>query len=245
MSSLREHPETESPESPESPKSPKSSRPVRRRARRAVLLRLVGAGVGLGLLVALAGRAVDLVPNWDNPLRQEVVDRSTPPLLLALDDLSEYHAATGTFQVVIDQERDTRYLPSVISGERVTFLATGSVDALVDFSAVAAPQVRTSPDRRSVTVSLPAPQLGRVRVDPAASRVLDRDRGVLDRVGSMFEESPSSEAELYLLAEQRLAGAADESDLLRRAEDNTRQMLTAMARSFGFEQVTVTFGAPA
>ena len=56
---------------------------------------------------------------------QEVVDRSTTPLLLALEDLHEYHAATGTFQVVVDREVHTRYVPSVISGERVEFLATG------------------------------------------------------------------------------------------------------------------------
>jgi hypothetical protein len=204
---------------------------------------LLGA-VAATALVALTWRAVDLLPTWENPLRQEVTESSTAPLMLALDDLSEYHAATGTFQVVVDRERDTRYVPSFISGERTSLLATGSVDAVVDFTGLGADAVRVSPDGRAVTFSLPAPSLGQVRVDPDNSRVLDRDRGVLDRVGGMFEDNPSPEGELYALAEERLAGAAAQSDLLDRAETNTRGMLTALARSLGFAEVTVTFDAP-
>lgn len=214
------------------------------RSRRPVLAAVLAVAVlvvaGLGVL---AGRALDVLPGWTNPLQQQVVDRSTPPLMLALEDLSEYHAASGSFQVVIDQERDTPLVPSVISGERTTFLATGSVDALVDFGGLRDEQVQVSEDRRSVAISLPAPRLGDVRVDPENSRVLDRDRGLLDRVGGMFAENPSAEGEFYVLAEDKLAGAAAGSDLLRRAEENTRSMLTALGRSMGFEQVTVTFSS--
>ncbi len=220
-----------------------SARPVQqvRHRRRRLPVRLAAAGIGLAVLVPLADRAFNILPSWDNPFRQEVVDRSTPPLLLALEDLHEYHAATGTFQVVIDLERDTRYVPSVISGERTTFLATGTVDAYVDFTDLGAQRVQTSPDRREVTITLPAPRLGEASVDPDASRVLDRDRGLLDRVGGMFSDNPSAEGELYALAEERLSGAATGSDLLDRAEANTREMLTALARSLGYEEVTVTF----
>ena len=221
-----------------------SERSGRRPARRRRLVRLAAVGIGLAVALPLADRAFDLLPGWGNPLEQEVVDRSTPPLMLALADLEEYHAATGTFQVVIDQERDTPYVPSVISGERTTFLATGSVDAHVDFGDLGAEEVQVSTDRRSVSIALPAAQLGEASVDPDNSRVLDRDRGLVERVGGVFEENPTSEGEFYVLAEQRLEAAAAESDLLVRAEDNTRDMLTALARSMGFEQVTVTF-APA
>jgi Protein of unknown function (DUF4230) len=223
--------------------TPDSADRGRRPARRRLALRLAAAGIGVAVLVPLADRAFDFLPSWDNPLQQEVVDRSTPPLMLALEDLEEYHAATGTFQVVIDQERDTPYLPSVISGERTTFLATGSVDAYVDFSGIGAQAVEMSADRRSVTIALPAPRLGEAAIDPDNSRVLDRDRGLLDRVSGMFEEDPSAEGEFWVLAEQRLEAAAAESDLLARGEASTRQMLTALAGSMGFEQVSVTFAA--
>jgi hypothetical protein len=215
--------------------------PRNRHPRRRLPLKLAAAAIGVAVVVPLAGRTFDLLPSWDNPFAQEVVDRSTPPLMLALADLEEYHAATGTFQVVIDQERDTPYLPSVLSGERTSFLATGSVDASVDFGQLGAQAVETSEDRRSVTISLPAARLGEASVDPGNSRVLDRDRGVFDRIGGMFEDDPSNEGEFYVLAEQRLEGAAAQSDLLARGEENTRDMLTALATSMGFGQVTVTF----
>lgn len=207
-------------------------------------VRLVAVIAGVALVVALSGRVLDLFPSFDNPVKQRVVDRSTPPLLLALDDLSEYHAATGTFQVVIDHERDTRNVPSVISGERISFLATGTADAYVDFDGIGPSKVQTSADRRSVTISLPAPRVAEVRVDPAQSRVLDRDRGLVERVGGMFAEDPSIEREMYSLAEKKLARAAAKSDLRSRAEKNTRAMLTTLARSLGYENVVITFDAP-
>ena len=46
-------------------------------------------------------------------------------------------------------------------------------------------------------------------------------------------------------AEKRLATAAAESDVLERAETNTRDMLTTLATSLGVEQVTVEFEEPA
>ena len=89
------------------------------RSHRRVPVRLLAAGVGLAVLVPVGVKVAGWLP--DEPFGQEVVDRSTTPLLLALEDLHEYHAATGTFQVVVDREVDTRYVPSA---ERVTWPAT-------------------------------------------------------------------------------------------------------------------------
>ena len=224
-----------------------SSRPVSLdpapRRRRRLRPKLVAAGIGLALLVPVGFQVADWLP--DRPLGQDVVDSSTPPLVLALEDLSEYHAATGTFQVVVEREVDTRYVPSVISGESVSFLATGTADAYVDFTGLDAGRVTLSPDGTSATIALPAPRLGEVRIDPAASRVLDRDRGLVERVGDALGDNPVDDSELYALAEDRLATAATQSDLRERAETNTRDMLTGLARSLGVQQVEVTFDEPA
>ena len=213
------------------------------RPRRRVPRRLIATGIGVALLVPVVARVDDWLPGFDNPLEQRVVDRSTAPLLLALDDLHEYHAATAAFQVVIDREKDTPFVPSAVSGERVSFLATGTVNAYVDFEGLTADRVTLSPDGSSAEIVLPAPRIGDVRIDAEDSRVLDRDRGVLDRVGGVFVESPSDDRELYVLAERRLAAAAADSDLTERAEGNVRRMLTGLARSLGVEQVEVRFEA--
>ena len=197
--------------------------------------------VGVLLLGALLLRGL---PSWPGlPFGEEEVDRSTPTLLTSLSDLEEYHAATGTFQVVVDLERDTRWLPSLISGERTTFLATGSVDAVVDFTGLSGSAVTTSEDGERVTISLPPARLDEADVDLPNSRVLSRDRGVLDRVGGVFSDNPTSEREVAVLAEEKLDAAAADSELRERAEDNTRAMLEGLGRALGYSEVVVTFDA--
>ncbi|RBY74880.1 DUF4230 domain-containing protein [Geodermatophilus sp. TF02-6] len=218
---------------------PSSVEPTARRRRRPPR-RLVAAGVGLAVLVPVAAQVRDWLPG--DPLEPQVVDRSTTPLLLALDDLHEYHAATGTFQVVVDREVDTPYVPAAISGERVSYLATGTADAYVDFTGLDAGRVALSADGGSAVITLPAPRIDEVRIDPAESRVLDRDRGLVDRVGDALGEDPAADdAELTALAERRLAAAAAGSDLADRAEGNTRAMLTTLAQSLGVDEVEVRF----
>jgi hypothetical protein len=232
MTTLLQHPETT------------SAATVAARRPRRLRRRLVAAGIGAAVVVPLVGVAWDRVTGW-SPLEQDVVDRSTPPLLLALDDLDEYHAATGSFQVVIDQERDTPYVPSAISGERTSLLATGSVDAYVDFTDLGTDGVRLSPDGTSATITLPAPRLDTPQVDVANSRVLDRDRGLLDRLGDAVADEPVDDTALYAAAGEQMAAAAGSSDLRARAEENTRAMLTGLGAGFGVPTVTVTFAPPA
>ncbi|MDQ4092539.1 MAG: DUF4230 domain-containing protein [Actinomycetota bacterium] len=212
----------------------------RRRPRRKVL----AAAVGIAVLVPVTTQLVDVFPDWSNPFAPQIVDHSPAPLLMALQDLSQYHAATGTFQVVVDVEHDTPNVPSLISGERTTFLGVGSVNALVDFSNIGADRVTVSPDRRSVTIALPAPRLAPAVVDPAASRVVGRERGLVNRIAAAFEHSPTSEQQLYQLAQAKMNDVATASGLTQRGEENTRRMLATLARSLGFTDVTVTFDAP-
>ena len=213
-------------------------RPARRRH---VPLRLIAAGAGLAVLIPAGMGAREWIAGWGSPLEPEIVDRSTAPLLLALDDLHEYHAATADLQVLVDVEVDTPWVPSVISGERIHFLAVGTADAYVDFEGLDAGAISLSSDGTSATIVLPAPEMSEVRIDAEQSRVVDRDRGLVERVGSAFGENPTDDSDLYALAEQRIGAAAAESDLLERAEGNTRDMLTTLATSLGVEHVTVDF----
>ena len=213
----------------------------RRPARRAVLAPLLWL-LGLAAVVVLAlGTGLPGLPELRSPVEQEQVDRSPPPVLQSLQDLARYNAATGNFQVVVDLERDVRNVPGLIAGERTLFLAQGSVDGFVDFGRLAQDAVQRSPDGSSVTVTLPPAELSPPRIDPSASRVVSRERGVLDRVGGVFSDSPTSERELYVRAEERMAEAARAGDLRRRTEDNTRAMLTGMLQGLGYRDVTVVF----
>lgn len=198
-------------------------------------------------VVALVG-ALPRVPSL-NPFAEERKDRSGPVLLKSLQDLSQYRAATANLQIIIDTEQDARYLPSFLKGERVLFVAAGSVDAQIDFARLgrrgSGGALRVSRDRRTVTVTLPPAELGPVRVDPGRSRVYDRDRGLLDRVGDVFADNPADEQPLYRLAERKLrAAAAGDRALRATAERNTRAMLEGLLRGLGFERITVRFAGP-
>jgi len=200
---------------------------------------VIAAGVVVALFVVGAIDVFDFLPN---PFKSSTVDRSQPALLEKLSDLSEYRAATAELQVLIDVEDDVRFVPSFIAGQRVTFLAGGSVDAAIDFSDLGKDAIEVDGD--SVTITLPAATVVDVDVDPDRSYVVNRDRGVLDRIGGVFSDNPTGEQELYKLAEKKLRAAADESALRDRAEKNTTKMLTALLHSLGFEKVKVVFEKP-
>ena len=216
--------------------------PRRRRSR----VRLVAAIMGiLVLVVAAAGlTGLRLFPSFPNPFATRQVDRSQPVLLKAIEDLAVYKAASGSFQVVVDLEESTRGIPLVIKGQRTLFVAGGTVDAEVDFSGLKEGAIKVSPDGQRVEITLPRARLTGARVDPDQSRVFSRERGLLDRLGSVLSDNPTSERELYLLAQEKMQAAAAESGLLAQAEENTRAMLESMLRSLGYRQVTVTFRDP-
>lgn len=202
---------------------------------------VVAAGLVLLAVLAGAGKLGGLLPSLPNPFGTKTVDRTQPALLKSLEDLSKYQAATANLQVIVDTEKDARFLPAMIKGERTVFVAAGSADATVDFSTLDERSIQVSEDRRSATIVLPEPVVSEAVVDPAQSRVATRSRGLLDRVGSVFSDSPTSDRPLYLAAQAKMGQAAAESDLRKRAETNTSHMLEGMLRGLGFTSVTVRF----
>ena len=216
--------------------------PPQRRSR----VRLVAAILlVLVLFVAVAGLSgLRLWPSFPNPFGTRQVDRSQPVLLKAIEDLAVYKAASGSFQVVVDLEESSRGIPLLIKGQRTLFVAGGSVDAEVDFSGLKGDAIKVSPDGQRVEITLPRARLTPARVDPDQSRVFSRERGLLDRLGSVLSDNPTSERELYRLAQAKMRAAAAQSDLVARAEQNTRAMLEGMLRSLGYREVTVRFRDP-
>ena len=180
--------------------------------------------IGVIALLAIAGldRITGLLPNLGNPFGVERVDRTGPAVLHAITDLSQYRAASANLQVIVDVEEDAKWLPDSIRGERVLFVARGTVDAGVDLAGVKAEAVDVSGGGKSVRIRLPHATMAEPVVDPAGSYVHSRQRGLLDRIGSMFTDNPTGERELYLLARQRLAAAAAADDALVRRARPTR-----------------------
>ncbi|MGE5826969.1 MAG: DUF4230 domain-containing protein [Micromonosporaceae bacterium] len=219
------------------PDGPTGGRGLRR------LLMLAGTIGVIGALV-FGLKAVDLWPNFHNPFATKTTDRSGPVLLKSIQDMSRYVAAEGNFQVIVDVQKNKSFLPSWIYGERTLFIGVGSVDAYVDFSTIGDGAIVESADGQSVQIKLPAPVLDTPKFDVDHSYVYDYSNGAVNKLGSLFGGNPNGQQQVYQLANQKIAAAAQDSELRQRAEANTRAMLTSMLRSLGYQNVTITFAQP-
>ena len=157
---------------------------------------MLGRVVGVVLMIPVVLLAVvggfSLVTDWRpslNPFAEEEVDRTGPSVLESLTEISEYHAASAYYETVVDLERDTRFVPDWISGERVLYVGKGDVDAIVDFSELDSRRVRVSEEDGAVTVRLPRPTVGEPTLDLEDSYVVSLDRGIANRFrGSDLEQ---------------------------------------------------------
>jgi hypothetical protein len=203
---------------------------------------LVALGVAVLLGFLFVGWVRDLIPDFGNPFTETTVDRTGPAVLKSLRDLRDYRAASGHFEVIVDVEQDTSFVPAQIKGERVLFVAVGNVDAGVDFTSLEEGAVEVSDNRRTVRLELPPATFRDPELDLERSYVYDRDRGVFDRLQALLGDDTGDDSELYRLAEEKLSAAArDGSGLLARAERNTRTMLVGLLRALGFERVEIRF----
>lgn len=205
------------------------------------MFRAIRTGLALGIAAAAVLVTVELLGGFDgfigNPFGSERRERVDPAVLTALRDADELRAATAELEVVVEVEDDTRFLPDVLSGQQTTFLAAGTVDATVDLGAAV---VKRGSDG-ALVIHLPAPTVDGVHVDSERSRVLDRDRGLFDRVGDVFTDDPDDDRDLYLLAEDQLRLAAGQGDLLDAAEASARRTVENLLADAGATEVRVVF----
>ncbi|MFB7733999.1 DUF4230 domain-containing protein [Streptomyces sp. NPDC056112] len=194
------------------------------------------------LALLFAGVALAVLPGIKDLFGTETHDRSGPALLKSIQDLSRYDAASGNFQVVVDLEKDSKYLPDAIRGTRTLYVGAGTVDAYVDLGRLGDKDVTVDGDRTSATLRLPHARLGRPALDADHSYAVSKQRGLLDRLGDLFSDNPNSEQAVQRLAVKHIADAAKDSGLTARAETNTTGMLEGLLKSLGFEEVHVTYG---
>ena len=202
------------------------------------------ATLGLVVALVLGARAVGFWPSLQNPFGGKTTDRSGPALLKSVQDLNQFVAAEGNFQVIVDVQHDRKYIPDFLVNDRILFIANGSVEVYVDFASIGQGAVKESDDRRTVEIALPAPALRPVRLDNDKSYVYQEDRGVFNRIGDALSGDPNRMQAVYQLSEQKIAEAAKGAGLQKRAQDNTRAMLNQFLGALGYTSITVTFPSP-
>ncbi|MHC3467258.1 DUF4230 domain-containing protein [Streptomyces sp. 7R007] len=217
--------------------------PIRRMSRRMPGWAKAVSALVLVLVVFFAGIRLAVLPGLKDLFGTETHDNTGPALLQSIQDMSRYDAASGNFQVVVDLEKDSKYLPDAIRGSRVLYVGAGTVDAYVDLGKVGEKDVTVNDDRTSATLRLPHAALGKPALDPDRSYAVAKQRGLLDRLGDLFSDNPNSEQAVQKLAVKHIGDAAKDSGLTTRAETNTTDMLQGLLHSLGFKEVHVSYGA--
>jgi hypothetical protein len=208
------------------------------------------AALVVGVLVICSAIALNITtgaleklnPFRNGVVQQRTIDRSGPVVLKAITDLGDFRAASGYYELVVDVEKDVKPVPSFLAGQRVLFIAAGTVEVGVDLRGLGAGSVVVDDARTSATITLPKPTLSEPSLDVERSYVYSQQRGLIDRLGDVFGDNAADQQKLYTLASQRLAEAAARTDeLSTRGETNTRSMLQGLLKSLGFTDVTVNF----
>ncbi|MFJ9930023.1 MULTISPECIES: DUF4230 domain-containing protein [Streptomyces] len=197
----------------------------------------------LVLALLFAGIKLAVLPGVKDLFGTQTHDRSGPALLKSVRDMSRYDAASGNFQVVVDLEKDAKYLPDAVRGTRTLYVGAGTVDAYVDLGKVGDKDVTVNKDRTSATLRLPHARLGEPALDADHSYAVSKQRGLLDRLGDLFSDNPNSEHAVQKLAVSHIGEAARNSGLTARAETNTTAMLEGLLHSLGFKEVHVSYGS--
>ena len=186
----------------------------------------------------LAAGKFNWLPGLPNPFATTTVDRSQPAVLQSIQNMSDYDAATGNYQIVVQLDQEAKYLPSALLGNDTLYVAAGTVQSYVDLGKA---RVTVSSDRRTATIVLPPAQLGTAALNPKESYVFAQNRGLFNRIGDFFSGNPNDQQKLNILAAQKIQTAAGASGLIARAEQNTQLMLSGLLRSLGFTSVTVKY----
>jgi hypothetical protein len=206
----------------------------------------LGALVGVLVLVVVAAVVVRGASfSWPNPFGESHKENPNAVVLAELVKQSKYVAASGRFQTVIDSQEDANFLPDALKGSHEVFIAEGDVDGSVEFGGLTEDAITVSPEGDSVTVHVPPAQLGKPALDTAATRLVFRERGLIDRFGeALGGGDPTNQQALYQRAEQKIADAAAKSELTQRTEENTEKFLTSLFEGMGYKQVHVIFDGP-
>src|SRR5262245_14514832 len=140
-----------------------TAQPARRLA---AVVSLVGLAAGCSSRPAAPGIAVP-PPTVTSTVSASAGNSSgrVDALAASVRSLGRLTGPTGTYQVQIDLQENSRVIPDILLSKKSTLEAAGSVDAVVDLSAISADAFTVSPDGASVTVTVPAVDLQPANLD--------------------------------------------------------------------------------
>jgi Protein of unknown function (DUF4230) len=190
----------------------------------------------IALLVAFSAATAAIV--WRMAKRTVVEQILTPKettvditaLVTQVRELHRLETASMRVVHVGTVRQSYKMVPNALTGDELTFLATGDVIAGVDLAQLQPTDVWRSADG-AINVRLPPPQILVTRVDNKESRVITRKTGVLRRADVGLETRARQHAEENIRAE------AIKKGILPMARDNSEKKMAEFLRTLGFMRV--------
>ena len=183
------------------------------------------AGFVVAMLLALAAGWVVFFRGGTR------VDISQPTVIQHIQQLQRLETVVYSMEKIVTGSQESRFLPRLLSGDRLLLIVHGEVTAGVDLGAIDPASVRV--DGTSVQLNLPEPMIFSTRVDNARTRVYARETGLFS------SPDPELESETRREAERQLTRAALDGGILRNAAINARTTLTSLLHGLGFETVNI------
>ena len=179
----------------------------------------------------------NLVRQLALPATPEILPNPST-IVREINDLSRLETASFEFEKVITAETKQDVFWGAL-GESMVFVAYGKVYAGVDFAEMSVDDLQVY-DANTVYVYLPPARIFEdiPVLDSQRSFVADRDTGILTRA------DPELETEVRRAAENAIMEAAQESEILERANNNAQEYMLNFLQGLGFENVIFTDEPP-
>lgn len=167
--------------------------------------------------------------TWLQGVLHLSVDQSA--IVQRVQRLQRLESVKYTLEKVVTGERQSRYLPQSIAGERLLMIVHGEVFAGVDLSKLNSSEVQVS--GKQVRITLPQAEVFSTRLDNNQTKVYSRETGLL------VAADPNLESEVRAEAERQLLQAALTDGILTTASANARGTVMALVQALGFTDVEV------
>jgi hypothetical protein len=159
------------------------------------------------------------------------INLDQPTVIRQIRGLQRLESVSYTMDKIVSGERENPILPSFLAGDRLLLVVHGEAIAGVDLSKLQPGDVTVN--GQSVSIRLPQAEIFTVRLDNAKTRVYSRDTGLFST------PDPNLEGEVRQEAERQLQTAALQDGILKTADKNARQTLTALLTGLGFGNVEI------
>lgn len=145
--------------------------------------------------------------------------------------LSRLETSSYTVEKIIDKGNNGNIFQNLLFGNSILLIAHGQVIGGFDLANLSQDSIKTN--GKSITITLPPPQILSVSLDESQTRVYDRQKGILANSKTDLE----SEARVSAISAVRKA--ACDGGILTSSSENAKKQLESILKSFGFTEITI------